>query len=77
MVVVFACCCLFPLFFVSWALHEGGVAGVVEGLALWSGAFPLWSAWDERLGREGVRHRERERERERARSRERERGSVM
>ena len=37
-----------PLFFVSWALHEGGVAGVVEGLALWSGAFPLWSAWDER-----------------------------
>ena len=47
-VVVFFCCCLFPLFFVSWALHEGGVAGVVEGLALWSGAFPLWSAWDER-----------------------------
>ena len=32
-VVVFACCCLFLLFFVSWALHEGGVAGVVEGLA--------------------------------------------
>ena len=37
---------LLPLFFVSRALHEGGVAGVVEWLALWSGAFSLWSAWD-------------------------------
>ena len=37
----------------SWALHEGGVAGVVEGLALRSGAFPLWSASDWRRG--GVR----------------------
>ena len=36
------------VFLNSWALHEGGVAGVVEGLALRSGAFPLWSAWDER-----------------------------
>ena len=30
----------------SQALHEGGVAGAVEGLARKGGAFPLWGAWE-------------------------------
>ena len=36
------------LFFLrySQALHEGGVAGAVEGLAHKGGAFPLWGAWE-------------------------------
>ena len=31
------------------AFHEGGVVGAVEGLALSSGAFPLWNALDDKL----------------------------
>ena len=33
----------------SKAFHEGGVVGAVEGLALSSGAFPLWNALDDKL----------------------------
>ena len=60
-------CCLFSIDFLSsWALHEGGVAGVVEGLAQVSGAFfPLECLGEgERERGRGERGRERERERE-------------